>query len=452
MGGRARFVVGDSRGHLLAFALSVTLALALTLTLPASALAQQVDADSIAVVERGTPGIDGWDIAQLPFQVLTAPLYLLALGGEWAADKVSETHLLGWVVYTNMQLNRRGLYPTVADLGSGSGTGAALLVGVPARDGAPWAYVRGGATQRSYWRLLARAGYGEESLAPGPARRFGAHVFGSAEARPEDEFFGIGWDSREEDRSDYELERRIVGGELGFAPAPNTAIRLDLSWSRVETRSGANDRLQDIDSVFQAGDVPRFGETDRYAAVGAAAEWRSGRRGMIPGQRWLRIGLRWNESNSGGAADFAEFDASAGVVFPFDYERRSLTLGVLYRTARPSEGGVIPFYRLPVLGGTSALSAYRTGRFRDRDLVLGQAEYSYRIWLSPIDPSAVIASVFLHGGMVAGDMAEEFALDRLKPSYGTALSVVSAAGSGGRLELAAGDEGIRLNFSLQVGY
>ncbi len=446
MVGRLSLLAGDRCAHLLA------LPLALMLALPTSAQTQEVDADSITVIERGTPGVDGWDIAEFPFQVITAPLYLLALGAEWVTDAVSEAHLLQWVVYTNMELNKRGLYPTVASLGSGSGTGAALLVGVPARSGAPSAYLRGGVTYKGYWRLLARAGYGEEAMVPGRGRRLGAHVVGSTGARPQDEFFGIGRNSREEDRSDYELRRQIVGAELGFTPVPNTAIRLDLNWSRVETLSGTNDRLPDIDSVFQAGDIPRFGETDRYQSVGAAAEWRSGQRGLIPGQRWLQIGFRWNESISDGAADFAELDARAGAVLPFDHDRRSLALALLYRTARRSGSGVIPFYRLPALGGTSALSAYRTGRFRDRDLVLGQAEYSYRIWLSPIDPSAVIASIFLHGGMVASDITEELALDRLRPSYGTALSVITAGGSGGRLELAGGDEGLRVNFIFQVGY
>lgn len=446
MVGQPSFIIGNRR------ALLPVLPFLLALTLPASALTQEVDADSIAVIERGTPGVDGWDIAELPFKVITAPLYLLALAGGWAADAASETHLLGWVVYTNMELNRRGLYPTVANLGSASGTGAALLVGVPSRAGAPTAYLRGGATFKGYWRLLARVGFGEETVEPGRARRFGAHLFGSTASRPEDEFFGSGRGSREEDRSDYELRRQMVGAEVGLTPVPNLALRLDLNWSRAETRSGTNDRLPDTDSIFQPIAIPRFGDTDRYQSVGGAAEWRSGQRGLIPAQRWLRIGFRWNESNSAGAADFAEWNASAGLVLPFDYDRRSLALAALYQTVRASGSGVIPFYRLPALGGTSSLLAYRTERFRDRDLVLGQAEYSYRIWLSPIDPSAVIASIFLQGGMVASDMAEEFRLDRLKPSYGTALSVIGAGGSGGRLELAGGNEGLRVNLTFQVGY
>ncbi len=444
--GRPSFACGNRR------ALPSALLFVNALALPTSALTQEVDTDSITVIERGTPGVDGWDVAEFPFKVITAPLYLLVLGTEWAVDAASEANLLGWAVYTNMQLNRRGLYPTVASLGSGSGTGGALLVGVPARAGAPWAHLNGGATFRGYWRLLARVGYGDEVVVPGRARRFGAHLFGSTGARPQEEFFGIGRNSREEDRSDYELRRQTVGAEVGFTPTRNTAIRLDLSWSRVETLSGTNDRLPDIDSLFQAGDVSRFGETDRYQSIGGAAEWQSGRRGLIPGQRWLQIGFRWNESISDGAADFAELDATAGVVFPFDHDRRSLAFSLLYRTARRSGGGAIPFYRLPALGGTSTLSAYRTGRFRGRDLVLGQAEYSYRIWLSPMGPTALIASIFLHGGMVASDMDEEFAVDRLKPSYGTALSLVSGEGSGGRLELAGGDEGLRVNFVFQVGY
>lgn len=437
---------GGRPSHLLGCVLLACLAF------PSSGLAQDLSDDSITVIERGTPNVDGWDVVEFPFKVITAPLYLLALGGEWAANAVQEARLIQWAYYVNSQLNQRHLYPTAASFGSGSGPGMALLAGRPGRANAAWGYVRGGATYKGYWRIAARAGYGLESVAPGRAGGFGVQAFGWIEGWPEEEYYGIGNDSGEDDRSDYELEGATAGARLEFTATRDIAITIAVAWTRNETGPGTNRNLPDIDSIFGGAGAPRLGEEDRYLSVGGSAEWRSAYRGLLPGGRWLRAGLYWNESYNDGAADFAQIEAAAGADIPFDHERRSLTLAVLYQTVRPSGGGAIPFYRLPTLGGSSSLTAYRAGRLRDRDLILGQAEYSYRIWLSPAYTSALVASIFLHGGMVADGLEDELAFDELWPSYGIAVGTRSLGGAGARLELARGDEGLRVNFTFLVGF
>ena len=126
------------------------LILTLILVLPALAQAQEIEADSIVVVERGAPTVDGWDGAEFPFKVITAPLYLLVLGFGQMAQAADDTRMLRWMGYVNRELNERSVYPTVAALGTGSGTGVALLLGSPSRDRVPWAHVRGGLTFR-FW-------------------------------------------------------------------------------------------------------------------------------------------------------------------------------------------------------------------------------------------------------------------------------------------------------------
>jgi hypothetical protein len=426
--------------------------LTLALVLPAAAPAQEIDADSIAVIERGTPSVDGWDVAEFPFQVITAPLYVLVLGLEQASQVADDVRFLRWIGYVNRELNRRSVYPTVTALGTGSGTGAAVMVGVPTRDRGPWAHATGSGTLKGYWRATVQAGYGPEALRPGRGQKFAANAVGFIDHRHQDEFSGIGRDSREDDRSDYQLDQQFVGAELGLSATRNTVLRLSLDWSEVETGPGNNARLPNTDSIFEPEQIPRFGDTDRYIALGGSAEWFKRDPGLLPGRRWLRVGLRWNDSRTDGAADFAEIGASVGLVIPFYHDMRSLALEIGYQATRPDGNGEIPFYRLPALGGTPSLPAYRTGRFRDRDLILGRVEYAYRIWLSPHETYIFAASIFLHGGMVAHDLADEFTFARLRPSLGVALSTLTLTGSGARLELAGGDEGLRVNFTFLAGY
>jgi hypothetical protein len=419
---------------------------------PSAANPQETAADSIVVVERGTPSVDGWDVAEFPFKLVTAPLYVLVLGLEQVSQVADDTRLLRWIGHLNRELNRRSVYPTVAALGTGSGTGVALLLGQPSRDRAPWAHARGGLTLKGYWRALVRAGYGPEALVPGRPPTVAASAVGLTEHRHQDEYSGLGHDSREADRSDYELNRQLVRAELGLAATRSIVLRLSLDWSEVETGPGNNARLPAIDSIFAPEAAPRFGATDHYFSVGGAAEWFKRDPGLLPTRHWLRLALRWNESDAAGAADFAEIEASVGTVIPFYHDTRSLALEIDYQTAQRSGGGAIPFYRLPTLGGTPSLPAYRTGRFRGRDLILGRMEYMYRIWLGPRDTYLVATSIFLHGGMVAASLTDEFRFARLKPSLGIALSTLTLTGSGARLEFAGGDEGLRVNFTFLAGY
>ncbi|UCC49786.1 MAG: hypothetical protein JSV41_06410 [Gemmatimonadota bacterium] len=424
----------------------------LTISWPGLGVAQDTPSDSIFVVERGAPGVDAWDVAEFPFKIATAPLYLLALGLGRAAGAADDIHLIEWVTYYNQRLNANYLYPGAGSLGSGSGFGAALLLGVPDDDRLVWGYVRGDVTYKQYWGVVARIGYGMEEFVPGDPRRFGIHAFGSIIHRDRDEFFGIGKESREQDKSDFELDRQAVGVELGLAPIRTIAIRVGLDWSTVESGPGNNPRLPDLDSIFDPAAVSRFGDEDRYLGIGVAGEWRSGYdRPLLGAGRWLRVGFRWNDSRSTGAADFTELEASAGVDLPFDYDRRSLALGVLFRSVRASGDGELPFYRLPALGGSSTAPAYLTSRFRDRDLILGRSEYFYRLWALSDEGMALIASVFLDGGMVAWDLIDDFAFKHLKPSYGIALSALAGAYGGGRIELAGGDEGFRVNLGFAMG-
>jgi hypothetical protein len=404
------------------------------------------------VIERGTPTVDGWDVAEFPFKVITAPLYVLVLGLEQASQVADDLRFLRWIGYVNQELNRNSIYPTVAALGTGSGTGAAVLLGRPSSDSVLWGHARGGVTLKGYWRVLLRAGYGPERLQPGRPQRFAANAVGFINHRHQDEFSGIGHDSREEDRSDYELDQQLVGAELGLAATRSIVLRLSFDWSQVETGPGNNARLPDVDSTFTPEEIPRLGAKDSYISVGGAAEWFKRNPGLLPGRRWLRLGFRWNESDSEGAADFSEIEARAGGVIPFHHNTRALELEIAFQTARPSGGGAIPFYGLPTLGGTPSLPAYRTGRFRDRDLILGRAEYWYRIWVGPRETSLLAASIFLHGGMVAHNLTDDFTFGRLRPSLGVALSTLSLTGSGARLEFAGGDEGLRFNFTFLAGY
>jgi hypothetical protein len=421
-------------------------------------------ADSIFVVERGTPEVNTWDIVELPFHVLQAPFWFLGkvVSGVAVTAERSNLHLVlpTWV----RELSAIGVYPQVTGQGKTSGLGAGILFGRRARPQRLWGYVRGGVTTREYWGLGLTAGYGgaEPRQSPGkpkgtattrPPRllggsRFGVIGFAQASYRAQDNFYGIGPDSRQEDRSDYDLERYLAGGELYVRVAPRLILELDGRWERDQAGSGNDQLLPGVDESFSSEDIPGFGRQETQLVFGGNLEWRVGTpRTARRVNHWLDLGYHWNASRTDGAADIGHLTGSAGVEIPLDRRRLSLFFALEFESVRPSGEGEIAFYELPALGGRGQLPAYRAFRFRDRDLLLGKAEYHWRVWCDQLDTLWLDAALVLYGGKVAHSMGQDFRLSDLRESYGLNFALITQSTEIARIELANGDEGFRVTLS-----
>lgn len=437
---------------------STAFSLGLLALLPASAVAQPLggEGDSIVVIERGTPAVTGWDVAEAPFRLLTLPFFLLGRGAQAAVS--GEGYLIPNILHTLAGIQARGVHPALFRQGPNSGVGAALLLGVPADRRGAWAHAMAGATVKEYWLLAVRAGRGPIDPEPvsGPTAigdgRFAAQAFGFAAYRAEDEFYGLGHSSPATGRSDYDRERFGAGGTVAWRPRPQTELRLRGAWSEDAAGSGGDDAIPDVDATFPPGEIPGFGERQQYLSLGLAATWRGGHSHTVLRRgRWVRAGYTWNASQTDGVADYGHLEASAGLEIPVDRRRESFLLALRWEAVHPSGEGEVAFYRLPTLGGSRTLPAYRSERFRDRESLLGQLEYRYRVWSAPHDPLWFDTILFLYGGMVAEDLGRELALDRLKESWGVAFAFLDDRAEYGRITLAWGDDGFRARLLFGFG-
>jgi outer membrane protein assembly factor BamA len=109
--------------------------------------------------------------------------------------------------------------------------------------------------------------------------------------------------------------------------------------------------------------------------------------------------------------------------------------------------GDVPFYKLGLLGGDSLLRGYYKGRFRDKALVLAQAEYRVLI-------SERIGIVGFAGLANVMPKLAAFAWDRLKYSVGTGLRYVINKRDGAtlRLDLAWGRAAFGLYATAQEAF
>ena len=430
---------------------------------PAAASDPLQPADSVFVVERGTADVDTWDVVEFPFHVLQAPFWILGKIFAGIAVTAERTKLQFGV----RRLNTLGLYPQITGQGKASGLGAGMLIGARARPQRPWGYLRGGITTLEYWGLGLTLGYSgtEPRQALGKpkgiattrpprspdASRFGVLGFARAGFRAQDNYYGIGIDSREDDRSNYSVERDLAGGELYFRITPHLTLDLDGRWERDLAGGGRDDGLPDVDEVFPPELIPGFGQEETQVVFGGYLEWRVGMpRTTRRLNRWIDLGYHWNESTTDGAADFGHFSGSAGLEIPLAQRRLSFFFAVEFESVRPSGEGEISFYELPALGGKGQLPAYRAFRFRDRDLLVGKAEYRWRAWSDPLDTMWLDAALVLYGGTVAHSMGQDFRFSNVRESYGVNLALISQETEIGRIEFANGDEGFRVTISFGV--
>ena len=117
-------------------------------------------------------------------------------------------------------------------------------------------------------------------------------------------------------------------------------------------------------------------------------------------------GIQGIYSNSSYTGGFLNIDYSQ-----FFLLQKRLVLG-LNAKEQSLLGGRSPFYLLPQLGNDALMRGYYTGRYRDRNLLAGQAELRYRL----SERFGVVG--FLGTGEVASG---SFSASQLKPNYGGGL-------------------------------
>ena len=103
------------------------------------------------------------------------------------------------------------------------------------------------------------------------------------------------------------------------------------------------------------------------------------------------------------------------------------------------DGGLVPFYLLPSLGGANTLRAYTDYRFHDRNLLVVNVESRFAVF------PHIDAALFVDAGSVAAHIAD---LDLGKRGYGVGLRMHSRQSTFARFDIAHGAEGWRFLFRL----
>jgi hypothetical protein len=347
------------------------------------------------------------------------------------------------------------VHPVVGGVASGGGLG--FGIGYNSPEDKRW-YQEGEAmvTVRRYWALEGEIG--RRSL----SNRSQIAAFGLVRHMPRLDYFGIGPDTVFEDRSAFRMREHTFGTRGWFRPAPAVRLGGTIAAYMPDLGRGANPSVRSIEEVFTESSVPGFDAQAMFGKYRGFVEFQYpvldepdtlGEPASYHGA--YQLALETVRDYDTGRHDFHRWETEVQQQIPGFRPGQRLTLhGFLASTNSEAD---VPFYMLYTLGGSGGLKSFRRDllgtdgtratlrgfrnyRFRDRDLVLMQAEYRIPVHRN------VHTTVFVDSGQVAPRTSELF--KDLRTSTGFSLSYVRRGRTLGRMDVGfGGGEGVHLFWS-----
>ena len=349
------------------------------------------------------------------------------------------------------------LHPIVKSVGPGGGFGGGVGYTPKLRAGELWsARLEAVVTPNRYWNTQGSIEFTSE--------RLHAEAYARAREMTRLDFFGLGQESRRDDRTSFRYDDRTIGG---LASVP---FRLSRTGMRVGGRieglfpdvgHGRNPDRPSIEQTFSEADAPGLTTQPTFAAYTGfvIAQYPDDLNQLSRLGTDLRASYTSFQDRDRGAFDFTRLTLEAQERLPGLRDSHKLTLHALFSSADSASGHRVPFYLLQTLGGNgdvrsfndeilgtdaskATLRGFQDLRFRGSHLLLVQAEYRLKI-RGPVD-----ATVFVDGGSV-GNRRDDLDLAHLKRDYGFSLSVMTIDATAIRVDAGfGGREGAHVFFSV----
>jgi hypothetical protein len=278
---------------------------------------------------------------------------------------------------------------------------------------------------------------------------------------PQLDFYGIGIGSARADRTTFAARESVGGGVVSVHVAPWLTFggRVEENW--VTIGPGRSSRFESIETKFAPSDIPGMADHARYGRYEGSIAVRipaAMGESFYQGARY-RIALARYDDQRGDQFSFSRLDLEAQQRFALPFPRHRLTLHAWLSTDASRDGEDTPFYLQRTLGGKSfirsvhddiigsdgsdaTLRAFGALRFRDRSLLLLQAEYRVPIW------GLFEGTAYVDAGTVAPTRSD-LDMNKLKRDVGLSVAAMREARSVARIDLAfGGGEGYRLFFTV----
>jgi hypothetical protein len=157
------------------------------------------------------------------------------------------------------------------------------------------------------------------------------------------------------------------------------------------------------------------------------------------------VGIATFQDRTYSQYSFRRLDADAAEYIPLLHKNWVLALRGRAVLSETAAGQDVPFYLLPTLGGSTTLRGFLDYRFRDRDLVLVNAEYRWPLF------RAMDGALFYDAGTVAPS-AQALSVHNAHTDYGVGVRLHSTRRTLVRLDVARSVEGYRAFFAFTAPF
>jgi outer membrane protein assembly factor BamA len=254
---------------------------------------------------------------------------------------------------------------------------------------------------------------------------------------PQEDYFGIGAASLEDNRTSFLQEDAQYTVSLGVRPARRLALGTRAGYLRNNTGPGTDGRFLSIEQVFTEATAPALERQPSYAFAGAFAEYDSRDQPANPRSGgFYRVEGAYYDDRDFASFSFQRWDVELQRYFPFFNERRVIAVRSRLQTTDANGGQRVPFFLLPVLGGSEDLRGFREFRFRDSNSLIVNLEYRWEVF------SGMDMALFGDAGDVVADI-NDLAVGDFKTSYGFGFRFNTSKSVFLRLDFGFGREGPR---------
>jgi hypothetical protein len=204
-------------------------------------------------------------------------------------------------------------------------------------------------------------------------------VYMKYERSPQMDYYGLGAESRKEDRTGYQLNTASIDARAGyrFTRALNAGVNLGYGGAHTGPVSGGD--VPSIETKFDRTTAPGLFDDTTFSSWGAFAgfDTRDLSRGPRSGGFY---GIEFNRylDMDAGTYTHRRLDLEGQQFFPYVNQQRVVALFVKARFAYTGrDDRVVPFYLLPQLGGSFELRGFNDYRFSDNNAFMAAVEHRW---------------------------------------------------------------------------
>jgi hypothetical protein len=323
----------------------------------------------------------------------------------------------------------KDLHPTLATVAPGGGLTGGVGYDGPNRGnpGQLQQSLRASVSTKGYWLAMADTTYRV-------ANTYSLEAYARGRRMTELPFYGIGQSSLLGNLTDFSLTERVVGGSAYVRPMEAYAIgaRVEGLWPIIH--AGGSSSEPSIGTRFTGVTAPGLDDQPGFVhyQVFANFDYPTGQNGTPRHGVDLKADYNVYRDLQDSRFSFNRLLAEAQVRFQIAGPDRKLTLHGLTSATSVGAGSDVPFYFQETLGGAQNLLGYHEAllgsdetvatlrgfddyRFRDRNLILVQAEFRQKIW------AQFDATFFVDAGKVTHD-ASQLGFTGLKHDFGVSIS------------------------------